>query len=131
MLAVYQMLGFVDARHHLLVFFRKPLADGHTRIIVVGTDEDQDGVEVVTMFLFQLVRLALDIIPLATTHPINIWFYLEPVLQESPVFLLRPAVSWVCDRVTKISHTFSLPGVLYHLLCTCRHREQRHKKNNK
>ena len=113
---VYHVLRLMDTCHHLFLLLNKPLSDGHTGIIVVGADEDDDGIHTVTMFLHQLVCLTGDIIPLTSADTIYVGFYLQPIVEESPVFYLRTAVSWIGDRVTEICHTLTLPGMGYHCL---------------
>ena len=121
---VHQVLRLVDAGHYLLLLLREPLSDGHAAVVVVRADEDHDGIHTVAVLRLQQVSLAPDVVPLAPALAIHIRFYLEPVLQEAPVFLLRSAVPRICDGVTEISHSLPLPGVADHLLWQCGNGQQ-------
>ena len=68
------------------------------------------------MLLLQLVGLTGDVVPLPTADAVDVGRYLEPVLEESPVLLLRAAVARIGDGVAKVGHPLALPGVGYHCL---------------
>ena len=123
MLAVHHVLGFVDTRHHLFLALRKPLADGHTRIVVVGADEDHDGIDAVAMLRLQLISLARDIIPLAPALAIHTGRYLEPLLQIVPVFQCRSVVVRIRNGVAEIGHPLPFPGMVNQSLCHSRHHD--------
>ena len=123
MLAIDEMLLLMNTGHHLLVLLHEPLTDGDARIIVVGPHEDQNGIHAVAMLSLQHVRLTGDIVPLPPTDSIHVWLHLQPVLEESPVFLLRPVITRISDGIAKVGNSLSLPRMLKQLL--------RHHRNNK
>ena len=98
---------------HLCLVLVPPLTNWHTIIIVVGTHEDNDGIHILPMFTEQLIRLTGDIVPLASTHAIDVGLDTKPVREQAPEFLLRRLIIGVGNRITKISHTLTLPGVLH------------------
>ena len=77
----------MDTGHNLFILLRKPFSNGYAGIIVIGPDEDQDGIEVGAMFSLQLIGLSGNIIPLTAADAVHIGFNLEPVLQETPILL--------------------------------------------
>ena len=109
---------------HVLQFFVKPLSSRHGVVIVVGTHEDEDGIEVVAMLLFQQVGLPGDVVPLPSAHTVDVGGDVEPLLQESPVLGFRSLVARVGDGIAEIGHPFSLPGMAHEFLGHgghCRH----------
>ena len=48
---------------------RVPFAYRHTVVVIVGTHKDEDGIEIIAMFLLQLVSLSGNIVPLSAAHP--------------------------------------------------------------
>ena len=81
-------------------------------VVVVGTHEDEDGIEVVAVLFLQLVCLARDVVPFSSAHTIDVWSDAEHIFQESPVFLFRTIVAWVGDGVAEVSHSLSFPRML-------------------
>ena len=102
----------VDGGQHRVFRFHEPLADGHRRVVVVGANEHQDGVEVLPVLGEQLVGLPGNVVPLPAAHGIDVGFYAQPVVQELPPFCLRSAIAWVGNRVAEIGHAPPLPGML-------------------
>ena len=71
-LPVNQFLGLSVTVHHLFLFLVVPLADGHTIVVVVGADEDEDGIYRVSVFFLQLVGLSGNVVPLTPADSIDI-----------------------------------------------------------
>ena len=120
-------LGLVDGGLDGVLGNGIPVADGDGGIEVVGTDEDEDGVEIVAMLGLELLCLIGDVVPLTSADGIDIGFDVEPRLQPVPPFLLRAAVTGVGDAVAEIGHPLSLPWVLHlhHGLCAGSHGEHK------
>ena len=107
------------ARHHLLrltvtvlhlrLALVPPLTDGHAVVIVVGATEYEDGIDVLTVLLQQLVGLTGDVVPLTTADSIDERLDAEPVGEQSPVFFLGGLVARVGDGIAEIGHAFALP----------------------
>ena len=111
------MFLLMDTCHHFLFPDVIPLSDGHSVIEVVGTDEDQDSIHLVTMLCFQLVGLVGNVVPLPAADAIDVWGDAQPVLQIVPVLDLRSIILRVGDGVSKISHTLVHPGMCECVLC--------------
>ena len=109
MQTVHGVLLFVYASHHLLGFLCKPLAYGHTRIVIVGTNKNHNGINAVAMLLVALIRLSWNIVPLASAHPIYVRLDIQPIGQIAPILYFRTIVTRVGNRVAKVSHTLTLP----------------------
>lgn len=54
------------------VGLRIPLAYPHAVVVIVGTHQDNDGIEVIAMLSFQLLELTRNVAPLPTADAINI-----------------------------------------------------------
>ena len=83
--ALYHFAWLVAGNSHAVESLRVPFAYRHTVVVIVGTHKDEDGIEIITMFLLQLVCLTGNIVPLSAAHTINVRGDAEPILQESPV----------------------------------------------
>ena len=94
---------------HLFGFLLIPIADGHTLVVVVGTDKDEDGIDRVSMFGIQTVGLTGDVVPLASADSIDVGGDAQPLLQEVPVFLFLAVILRVGNRVTKVGHALLHP----------------------
>ena len=84
--ALYHFAWLVAGYSHAVESLRIPFAYRHTVVVIVGSHKDENGIEIITMFLLQLVCLTGNIVPLSAAHTINVRGDAEPILQESPVF---------------------------------------------
>lgn len=121
MTTVYEVLLLVDASHDFLWALCEPLTDGNASVIVVGADEDEDGIDAVAMFCPELIRLLGNIVPLASADAIDVRGDGQPILKETPVFDLRTVVARIGDGVAQIGHTLALPGMFDETLRQGRH----------
>ena len=104
------------SRDHLFVALGVPLSYWHPCVIIVSADENQYRVEVVAMLSLQFVGLPGNVVPLSAADGIYIRCYAEPVLQETPVFLLRCFIPRIGDGIPKIGYAAALPRMTEELL---------------
>ena len=75
-----QLFGFSGCRPYLHVVFLVPLAYGQSAVEVVGAQEYQDGIYILSVLFVQLLYLAGHIVPFASADAVYIRGDVEPFL---------------------------------------------------
>ena len=86
-----------------------PLADGYGGVVVVGADEDDDGVEVLSVLGLEFLGLTDDLVHLMAVDAVDERLNAEDVLEEVPEDVLLLQLSGVGDGVAEIGHLLAIP----------------------
>ena len=90
----------LSVRIHVDLFLCKPLADRNAGIIVIGSDKDHDGIEIITMLILKSVCLTCYLMPLMTALAIYKRLYIKPLLKKAPIMDILLEYAWICYRIT-------------------------------